>query len=295
MSADLDAAAITQLRRHSFLPASEVARLGGTSEHGLAPGWVALLEQALALAAERAQPPVSSFRVGSAALGQRDARHGVPALYLGANLEVHGLPLNASVHAEQAATAHAWSRGEQGVLAVAASAPPCGHCRQFLCELGEPSALAIVVPGEAPRTLEDLLPAAFGPDQLGVSTHWMKTPFVEPGEGSGAEAAARAIAAASFAPYSGVRAAVVLTLSNGAWVGGASVESVAYNPSLGPMAMALSQLALREPEQSAASIEAAVLVESNGPISHATASEQILRAVAPEVTLSRVALGDGPR
>ena len=194
MSVDLDAAAITQLRRHSFLPASEIARLGGTSEQGLAPGWVALLEQSLDLAADRAQPPVSSFRVGAAALGQCDARHGAPGLYLGANLELPGLPLNASVHAEQAATAHAWSRGEQGVLAVATSAMPCGHCRQFLCELGEPSALAIVAPGEPPRTLEDLLPAAFGPDQLGVSTRWMKTPFVERAYGSSAEAAARAIA-----------------------------------------------------------------------------------------------------
>lgn len=293
MSFDLDAAAITQLRRHSFLPASEIARLGGTSEQGLAPGWVALLEQSLDLAADRAQPPVSSFRVGAAALGQCDARHGAPGLYLGANLELPGLPLNASVHAEQAATAHAWSRGEQGVLAVATSAMPCGHCRQFLCELGEPSALAIVAPGESPRTLEDLLPAAFGPDQLGVSTRWMKTPFVERDYGSSAEAAARAIAAGSFAPYSNVRAAVVLTLSNGAWVGGASVESVAYNPSLGPMAMALSQLALREPEQGAASIESAILVESRGLISHVATSEQILRAVAPEVTLSHVALGDG--
>ena len=293
MSIDFDAAAIEQLRRHSYLPASEVARLGGTDDQGLAPGWMAMLEQVLPLAADRAQPPVSNYRVGSAALGQRDAQHGAPSLYLGANLEVHGLPLNASMHAEQAATAHAWSRGEQGVLAVAASAPPCGHCRQFLCELGDPADLAIVVPGDEPHTLEDLLPAAFGPDQLGVSTHWMKTPFVGPGEGS--EAAAQAIAAASFAPYSGVRAAVVLTLSSGAWVGGASVESVAYNPSLGPMAMALSQLALREPEQSAGSIEAAVLVESEGPISHFAASEQVLRAVAPELSLSRIALDDGTR
>lgn len=292
MIVGLDAVAIEQLRQHGFLPAAEVARLGGQAQSELAPGWMTLMEEALPLAAERAQPPVSDFRVGAVALGEVQSEHGAPALYLGANLEVEGLPLNASVHAEQAASAHAWSRGERGVLAVAASAPPCGHCRQFLCELGDPSELAIFVPGEGQRPLADLLPAAFGPSQLGVSTHWMKTPYVDPGKGAGAEAAARAIAAASFAPYTGVRAAVVLMLADGSWVGGASIESVAYNPSLGPMAMALSQLALRFPGQRADSIASAVLVEAAGRISHREASEQVLRAVAPSISLTCRPLAD---
>ena len=72
MSIDFDAAAIEQLRRHSYLPASEVARLGGTSEQGLAPGWMALLEQALPLAADRAQPPVSKRAPGQPKPGRND-------------------------------------------------------------------------------------------------------------------------------------------------------------------------------------------------------------------------------
>lgn len=285
MTTGIDPAALAQLRTHGFLPATEVARLGGASAHGIAAGWNALIEQALPIAAEHAQPPVSNFRVGAVALGQPDSQVGAPALYLGANLEVPGLPLNASVHAEQAAVAHAWSRGERGVIAVAASAPPCGHCRQFLCELGDPAELVVVVAGEPTRSLADLLPAAFGPSQLGVDASWMQIPFVDPGAESQAEPIARAIAAASFAPYTGVRAAVVLKLAGGAWVGGAAIESVAYNPSLGPMAMALSQLALREPGCSQSAIEIAYLVESDGPISHYESSAQILRAVAPQAKL----------
>ncbi|MCH2102207.1 MAG: cytidine deaminase, partial [Planctomycetes bacterium] len=74
----------------------------------------------------------------------------------------------------------------------------------------------------------------------------------------------------------------------GEYVGGAAVESVAYNPSLGPMHVALSQLALRAPQRKWSEVESALLVESNGPISYRASSEQILRTIAPGSCLETV-------
>ncbi|MBO5493516.1 MAG: hypothetical protein J5974_09330, partial [Pyramidobacter sp.] len=64
----------------------------------------------LARAAELACVPVSGFRVGAAALGASGR------VWLGANLEFAGLPLNFTVHAEQAAVLNARSHGETKLL-----------------------------------------------------------------------------------------------------------------------------------------------------------------------------------
>lgn len=57
-------------------------------------------------------------------------------MYLGTNTEMQGLPLNATIHAEQFAMVIALQAGE-GIISFAATAAPCGHCRQFLNELRE--------------------------------------------------------------------------------------------------------------------------------------------------------------
>jgi cytidine deaminase len=45
---------------------------------------------------------------------------------------------------------------------------PCGRCRQLLFEHGGGSLLVDAGEGVAPRTLAELLPDAFGPEDLGI-------------------------------------------------------------------------------------------------------------------------------
>ena len=56
-------------------------------------------------------------------------------MYVGGNLEFPGSTLASSVHAEQCLTANLLRHRERGISAVAISAPPCGHCRQFFSEM----------------------------------------------------------------------------------------------------------------------------------------------------------------
>ena len=62
-------------------------------------------------------------------------RGGSGKLYVGVNMELPGLPLNASIHAEQCLITNMVLHGEQTVTDISISAAPCGHCRQFMCEL----------------------------------------------------------------------------------------------------------------------------------------------------------------
>lgn len=56
-------------------------------------------------------------------------------VFLGANLEFAGLPLNFSIHAEQFLLVNMLRAGERQLVQLMVSAAPCGHCRQFLAEL----------------------------------------------------------------------------------------------------------------------------------------------------------------
>src|SRR5437763_9308422 len=108
-------------------------------------------------------PPISNFFVGAVALGTTGS------IYLGANFEFVGQALSFSVHGEQAATANAMAHGETGLQMLAVSAAPCGYCRQFLYELTTAPTLQILIPNEPAAPLTALLPAAFGPADLGRS------------------------------------------------------------------------------------------------------------------------------
>jgi cytidine deaminase len=118
-------------------------------------------------AKERAYAPYSRFRVGAAVLaGGR--------IFVGANIENASYPL--SVCAERNAVAAAVIAGERRIDAVAVSTdegeptPPCGGCRQVLTEFGP--AMHVISEGadskRADWSLSELLPHAFGPEDLGV-------------------------------------------------------------------------------------------------------------------------------
>jgi cytidine deaminase len=117
-----------------------------------------------------AYAPYSEFHVGAAILaGGR--------VFIGVNVENASYPV--SVCAERNAVAAAIAAGERRIDCVAvvtdspSPTPPCGGCRQVLWEFG-PESLVVsqTVSGErAAWALEDLIPAAFGPDSFGPDVH----------------------------------------------------------------------------------------------------------------------------
>ncbi|KAK9788586.1 hypothetical protein WJX73_002815 [Symbiochloris irregularis] len=104
---------------------------------------------------------ISGFRVGAVARGESGR------IYLGVNVELPGLPLNACVHAEQTLITNLLIHREPSVQAVYISAAPCGHCRQFLSELVCAESMTICFGKDMhAHKLADILPERFGPHSL---------------------------------------------------------------------------------------------------------------------------------
>ncbi len=115
-------------------------------------------------AAQKSYSPYSRVRVGAAGLtATRDVIEG-------ANVEnaSYGLTLCA----ECSLVSDLARRGGGRLIAVAVVAgdgeplAPCGRCRQLLFEFGGGDLLVDAGEGAAPHRLADLLPGAFGPDDL---------------------------------------------------------------------------------------------------------------------------------
>jgi cytidine deaminase len=236
-----------------------------------------LMDDLLVGARERAIAPISGFAVGAVARGISGA------LYLGANLEFPGHPLNASVHAEQAAVVCAWMHGERGIDALAAGETPCGHCRQFLNELASGGALPVFVHGKPPLTLNDLLPLSFGPADLRVSAALMshaprRLRIARRGYENELITEALRAAEQAYAPYGNTVSGVALVLDDGSVRTGRYAECAAFNPSLSPLQTALSGLALDGIPF--ARIRTAALVETAGPVSQRASTEALLATAA---------------
>lgn len=260
-----------------------------------------LLRGVLGIARGLSVAPVSGFAVGSAALAAPGVGAEWGALYLGANLEFAGAPLHHTVHAEQAVVNHAWLSGEAGIDELAITETPCGHCRQFLQELGTSITLMVGDRQDGawmePTALDFLLPHAFGPAELGKRQRLMTDidPRADDREGPGEPASVHtgahdpvelAIAAGehSHAPYTGNRAAVALETADGnRWVG-RYAESAAYNPSLLPLASALSRAHLQAWDRATQPITRAVLAASE-PNVHIRGAHPVLEVVAPGVRM----------
>jgi cytidine deaminase len=113
-----------------------------------------------------AYAPYSQFPVGAAV--ETDAGR-----FSGANVENAAYPTGTC--AERSAASAAVSAGARRIAAVVVSTladrptPPCGQCRQFLHEFG-PGMVVISEGRDGTRRrwrLSDLLPEAFGPEDLG--------------------------------------------------------------------------------------------------------------------------------
>lgn len=220
-------------------------------------------------------PPISNFFVGAAARGTSGK------IYLGANFEFPGEALSFCVHAEQAAVVQAMAGGESGIEMIAVSAAPCGYCRQFLYELTTASTLRVQIPGREPALLSELLPAAFGPADLGVDAALMSPQSHGLALDAPDELAAAALEAAnaSYAPYTNGYAGVALRTRDGAIFRGSLAENAAYNPSMSPLEAAIVNLVLNG-QKSYADIAEAVLVEAaSTPVSQEGATRAVLRTI----------------
>ncbi|MGB3354687.1 MAG: cytidine deaminase [Mycobacterium sp.] len=114
---------------------------------------------------EHAYAPYSGFRVGAAALVDDDRT------VTGCNVE--NVSYGLGLCAECAVVCALHSGGGGRLVALACVGPdggalmPCGRCRQVLLEHGGPDML--IDHPHGPRKLSELLPDAFGPDDLARS------------------------------------------------------------------------------------------------------------------------------
>ncbi|GAA2403439.1 cytidine deaminase [Mycolicibacterium llatzerense] len=123
--------------------------------------WKLLRDKAITVSKD-AYAPYSNFPVGAAALVD-DGR-----IVVGCNVE--NVSYGLGLCAECAVVCALHSSGGGRLLALAcvdgsgAVLMPCGRCRQVLLEHGGPAMLIDHASG--PRALAELLPDAFGPDDL---------------------------------------------------------------------------------------------------------------------------------
>jgi cytidine deaminase len=115
----------------------------------------------------RAYAPYSDFKVGAAVQGESGA------IYAACNVENTAYPVGTC--AEQAAIAMMVAAGERRIKAILVLGEgrtlvtPCGACRQRIREFAVPDTPVHVAGPDGVRStfaLEDLLPCAFGPDNL---------------------------------------------------------------------------------------------------------------------------------
>jgi cytidine deaminase len=228
----------------------------------------------LAEAESYARPTVSCYRVGAV------VRATSGALYLGANLEFPGVNLSQTVHAEQAALANAFMHDEPGIEAIAISAPPCGHCRQFLYEFAGSRDIEIILPGQPVMTLSALLPQPFGARDLKVTEGPLSRTKIAIQSAESVAQAARYAAANAYAPYSNSPSGIAIRSRRGNVYRGSYIENAAFNPSLGPLQVALVAMAMAN-EDFLDIVEVVLAEAANNSISQLSATKSVLAVIAP--------------
>jgi cytidine deaminase len=123
--------------------------------------WPRLVEEATTVM-RRAYAPYSHYRVGAAGLAD-DGR-----LLVGCNVENAGYGVTLCAECGMVSTLHATGGGKlTAVWCVDGRGDtlmPCGRCRQILFEAGG-GGLELMTP-EGVKTMDEVLPLAFGPDDL---------------------------------------------------------------------------------------------------------------------------------
>lgn len=248
-------------------------------------------------ASKWARPPTSKYHVGAAGIGSSGR------IFIGVNVELPGLPINNSIHAEQFLITNAWLNGERALTAVAVSAAPCGHCRQFFCELSGADAIQFIFgpPGAPPRSLDELLPLRFGPSDLVVEgsepllldhRHNQLVLRDEPCSCSGAPATPALIDEAlrganrAHALYTRCPSGVAIQLRSGRVFSGGCIESAAFNPTLPALQAAIVAAIADRALASFGDIVGCALVETEGAAVRAESTlRHLLGVLAPGVQL----------
>jgi cytidine deaminase len=129
--------------------------------------WTALREDARSVM-RHAYAPYSRFPVGAAGLVQADGRP--TRVVTGCNVENAAYGVGLCAECGLVSALHASGGGRLVAVSVVAGdgepVMPCGRCRQVLFEAGGASLLVDTSGGVVP--LRDLLPDAFGPEDLEV-------------------------------------------------------------------------------------------------------------------------------
>ncbi|KAL5771040.1 hypothetical protein ACOSP7_015194 [Xanthoceras sorbifolium] len=274
--------------------AESMAQKAGLTVPQLLP---TLVKSAQALA----RTPISKFHVGAIGLGSSGR------IFMGANMEFPGVPLNQSIHAEQFLITNLVLNAEPHLRYFAVSDAPCGHCRQFLQEIRNASDIKLsITPPENTKDdcdcepnylpLSYYLPDRFGPDTLLekdvpllLETHHNGLLFnsnhqsISNGQISEKlKYAALGVANKSHAPYSKCPSGVALMDCEGKLYTGSYMESAAYNPSLGPLQAALVAYVAGGGSGGYEKIVAAVLVEMEGAaVIQQHSTRLLLEAISP--------------
>jgi cytidine deaminase len=254
-----------------------------------------LMVKLLPMAKLYAQVPISHFQVGAVVKARLSDNADEFALFIGANTEFRGQALTQTIHAEQAAVVNAWLQGAVRIDAIAVSAVPCGGCRQFLYELETRRALTVIVQkpdgdGYTTEHLSDLLPQAFGPQDLGVEAGLISSrgdwPKLSLKSFSDDPLVHRALSAAerTYAPYTQNFAGCTLQASDQKIYTGSYVETAAFNPSLSPLHTAIIRMNM-DGLATDGNITRAILVEKPTTISQRGVCELLLDSVAADIRL----------
>ena len=257
------------------IPATDVAALLAI-EHGDID---ALMLALLPLARAYSRPPISKYLVGTVVRGKDGG------LYLGANIELAGHSLNFSVHGEQSAISNAYMHSDTGITAVAVTAAPCGHCRQFMNELTPGTDIRILIEGSPAVNLSSLLPQSFGPKDLGFrdGAFPVRDTNLVLSTTDDLTAAALGAARKSYAPYTRAHSGVAINARDRTFRG-SYIENAAFNPSLPPLQTALAALIIAGGDYSG--ITRVVLVEvEDTAISQRDVTEAALKTIAPKAEL----------
>jgi cytidine deaminase len=240
-----------------------------------------------------ARPLISNFFIGAVALERETGD-----LVIGGNVEFPGANLGEAIHGEQFLSARVFSRGTSIAAIALEAAPPCGHCRQFLAEFQHGLDLDILTLKGHRIGLRALLPWAFSPADLGeagvtsLATGSVRQELTvlrsEVGDALELLEAVVAAGRRAYVPYSRAPSAVALVAADGSIVTGAALENAAFNPSLGPLQVALVNwiAAGRAYDE----IELAVLggVEG-GAVDYSRDLPNLLATLAPKARFKRVA------
>ena len=246
-----------------------------------------LMLLALGVARDVARPPVSNFHVGVVGLERETGN-----LVFGGNVEFPRTHLGYTIHGEGFVFTRAASRGTTLSTIAIDEAHPCAHCRQYLSEFRATGDLLLIDPLGHRLTMADLYPWPFDPNYLGDDGYVPGTvdPALELGEHDLPELIAGRLLLAgrrAHAPYSRCPGAVVLALNDGNMVSGFAIESVAFNPTMGPLQAAMIDL-IAHGYEAADIAEAALGTRRGGDVDYSLSVTELLGKLAPSAPLSVV-------